>query len=145
MNTPVTPNAPSMPSPTALKKSLDAIRKRETERIHQKLKELAEAEMAGTISEERQLEVANKAMSMNAKRKRASNLKKKGLSITEILSNTEISDVMSLPESAIRNLLKPYEPKPHLTQRIEGLETVRSELSKNDHPAGRGRQRNGGK
>ena len=139
MNTPVTPNTPSIPSPTALKKSLDAINKRETERINQKLKELAEAETAGTISEERQLEVADKAMSMNAKRKRASNLKKKGL------SNTEISEVMRLPESAIRNLLKPYEPKPHLTQRIEGLESVRSELSKKDHPAGRGRQRNGGK
>lgn len=133
MNTPATPN------PMALKKSLDALNHRKTERIKQKLNELEEAEKAGSISEERQLQLADQAMSMRANRKRAADLKKKNL------SNKEISEIMRLPESAIRNLLKPYEPKPHLTQRIEGLETVRSELSKNAHPAGHGRKRSGGK
>ena len=137
-------NTPATPSPMNVKKTIDHLKKIQNDR-DKELDTLIEDLTAKvfrhetTISEERQLEIADKAMSMRAKRKRVSDLKKKGL------SNKEISEIMRLPESTIRNLLKPFEPKPHLTQRIEGLEAVRSELSKNAHPAGHGRKRSGGK
>lgn len=38
---------------------------------------------------------------------------------------------------------KPFVPKPHLTQRIEGLGDLRRQMSKDRHPAGK--KRRGGK
>ena len=130
MNTPVTPN------PMMVKKTDDALkegrasRKDELDELIKVVEQKVEDAHAPKTSPERK---------RYENRKRAQELKKKGM------SNVQIADQMRLPESTVRTLLKPYAPKPHLTQRIEGLESVRSELSKTEHPAGRGRQRNGGK
>lgn len=91
---------------------------------------------------------AEAPQSVREQRKRAQDLKKKGYSITDI------SEIMRKSEGAIRNLLKPYVAKPHLTQKIEGLDEVKKQMderaksvsrSRSDHPAGRKYKRSGGK
>ena len=70
-----------------------------------------------------------------------------------VLNVSDVAEQMHLPESTIRLLLKPYAPKPHLTQKIEGLDRVKAQLdekaeqSRKNHPAGRNYKgkRNGGK
>lgn len=118
MNTPVTPSPMTVRAAIAKKKAAEpATEKSETD-----------APESGPVMVQD---------SQREKRKRVQDLKKKGLSIKEI------ADTMRLPESVITKLEKPFVPKPHLTQRIEGLEQVRKDLAKANHPAGRGR--NGGK
>ena len=136
---------PAAPNPMAIKKMTDHIKKIEAEKakemdklvedLHKKV--FKKDEM--TVSEVRRVETEDHKTSQRENRKRAQELKKKGM------SNVQIAETMRMSESTIRNLLKPYEPKPHLTQRIEGLEKLKNqrENSRRNHPAGRGR--NGGK
>ena len=125
MNTPATPN------PMMVKKTVDALkevrasRKDELDELIKVVEQKVEDAHAPKTSPERK---------RYENRKRAQERKKKGM------SNAKIAETMRIAESTVRTLLKPYEPKPHLTQRIEGLEALKS---KSNHPAGRGKS-NGG-
>ncbi len=130
MENPVTPN------PMMVKKTVDALksvpraetRKDDLDGLIRVVEQKIEDAHAPKTSQERK---------RYENRKRAQELKKKGM------SNVQIAEQMHLPESTIRLLLKPYAPKPHLTQKIEGLDRVKaqmdekSEQSRKNHPAGR--------
>ena len=140
MDTPVTPN------PLMVKKTVDALksvpraetRKDDLDGLIRVVEQKIEDAHAPKTSQERK---------RYENRKRAQELKKKGM------SNVQIAEQMHLSESTIRLLLKPYAPKPHLTQKIEGLDRVKAQLdekaeqSRKNHPAGRNYKgkRNGGK
>ena len=140
METPVTPN------PMMVKKTVDALksapraetRKDDLDGLIRVVEQKIEDAHAPKTSQERK---------RYENRKRAQELKKKGM------SNVQIAEQMHLPESTIRLLLKPYAPKPHLTQKIEGLDRIKaqmdekSEQCRKNHPAGRNYKgkRNGGK
>ena len=140
METPVTPN------PMMVKKTVDALksvpraetRKDDLDGLIRVIEQKIEDAHAPKTSQERK---------RYENRKRAQELKKKGM------SNVQIAEQMHLPESTIRLLLKPYAPKTQLTQKIEGLDRVKaqmdekSEQSRKNHPAGRNYKgkRNGGK
>ena len=140
METPVTPN------PMMVKKTVDALksvpraetRKDDLDGLIRVVEQKIEDAHAPKTSQERK---------RYENRKRAQELKKKGM------SNVQIAEQMHLPESTIRLLLKPYAPKPHLTQKIEGLDRVKAQMdekvaqSRKNHPAGRNYKgkRNGGK
>ena len=132
MNTPATPN------PMMVKKTVDALKEVKASReneldamIHVVEQKIEDAHAPKTSPERKRYE----------NRKRAQELKKKGM------SNVQIAETMRMAESTVRTLLKPYAPKPHLTQKIEGLDSVKAELNKKDHPAGHNYKgkRNGGK
>ena len=140
MNTPATPN------PMMVKKTVDALksvpraetRKDDLDGLIKVIEQKIEDAHAPKTSQERK---------RYENRKRAQELKKRGM------SNVQIAEQMHLSESTIRLLLKPYAPKPHLTQKIEGLDRIKaqmdekSEQSRKNHPAGRNYKgkRNGGK
>ena len=140
METPVTPN------PMMVKKTVDALksvpraetRKDDLDGLIRVVEQKIEDAHAPKTSQERK---------RYENRKRAQELKKKGM------SNVQIAEQMHLSESTIRLLLKSYAPKPHLTQKIEGLDRVKAQLdekakqSRKNHPAGRNYKgkRNGGK
>ena len=140
METPVTPN------PMMVKKTVDALksvpraetRKDDLDGLIKVIEQKIEDAHAPKTSQERK---------RYENRKRAQELKKKGM------SNVQIAEQMHLPESTIRLLLKPYAPKPHLTQKIEGLDRVKAQMDekvaqfRKNHPAGRNykEKRNGGK
>lgn len=134
MNTPATPN------PMMVKKTVDALkevrasRKDELDELIKVVEHKLEDAHAPKTSPERK---------RYENRKRAQDLKKKGM------SNVQIAEQMRLSESTVRTLLKPYAPKPHLTQKIEGLDAVKADLEKSrqSHPAGHNYKgkRSGGK
>ena len=135
MNTPATPNPMSIKKFADARKAMDTDLDKMIRNVEQKIED---AHAPKTSQERKRFE----------NRKRAQALKKTGL------SNAEIAELMHLPESTIRMLLKPYEPKPHLTQKIEGLDEVKKQMderaksvlrSRLDHPAGRNYKRSGGK
>ena len=132
MNTPATPNPMSIKKLTDARKAKEADLDTMIRNVEQKIED---AHAPKTSQERKRFE----------NRKRAQSLKKTGLSNTEIA----IAELMHLPENTIRMLLKPYEPKPHLTQRIEGLDAIKKQMddSRSSHPAGRNYkgQRSGGK
>ncbi len=137
-------NTPAKPNPMMVKKAVDALkevrafRKDELDELIKVVEQKLEDAHAPKTSPERK---------RYENRKRAQELKKRGL------SNVQIAEQMRLPESTIRLLLKPYEPKPHLTQKIEGLDQVKAQMdekaaqSRKNHPAGRNYKgkRSGGK
>lgn len=129
MNTPVTPNPASARKAHEERLRVEAAMAESTDRLIQAIEQKYESTAAPKTSPERK---------RAENRKRAQQLKK------QKMSNKEIAETMHLPESTILQLLKPYEPKPHLTQRIEGLDQVKTQINKSQHPAGRGK-RNGGK
>lgn len=133
MNTPATPN------PMMVKKTVDALkevrasRKDELDELIKVVEHKLEHAHAPKTSPERK---------RYENRKCAQDLKKKGM------SNVQIAEQMRLAESTVRTLLKPYAPKPHLTQKIEGLDAVKADLEKSrqNHPSGRnykGKRRGG--
>ena len=130
MNTPVTPN------PMAARKAHEARLAAEAEKANELDRQIEGLSQKLGLTESRQAAKTSQGRKRYENRKRAQELKKKGL------SNVEIAKTMRVAESTVRTLLKPYEPKPHLTQRIEGLEVLKS---KANYPAGRGKNRNGGK
>ena len=130
MDTPVTPN------PMAARKAHEARLAAEAEKANELDRQIEGLGQKLGLTESRLAHKTSQERKRYENRKRAQELKKKGL------SNVEIAKTMRVAESTVRTLLKPYEPKPHLTQRIEGLEVLKS---KADHPAGRGKNRNGGK
>ena len=113
MNTPATPNPMSIKKFADARKAMDTDLDKMIRNVEQKIED---AHAPKTSQERKRFE----------NRKRAQSLKKTGL------SNAEIAELMHLPESTIRMLLKPYEPKPHLTQKIEGLDEVKKQM---DEPA----------
>ena len=140
METPVTP------TPMMVKQTVDALksvpraetRKDDLDGLIKDIEQKIEDAHAPKTSQERK---------RYENRKRAQELKKKGM------SNVQIAEQMHLPESTIRLLLNPYAPKPHLTQKIEGLDRVKAQMDekaeqfRKNHPAGRNYKgkRNGGK
>lgn len=140
MNTPVTPKS--------VKSFIDANKAiiEANQKAVQLIDEGRSKEIDGLVEElNSKIEAAEKEAavpeSLKDLRKRARDLKEKGY------SNKDIAEIMRKPESSVRKFLQPYEPKPHLTQKIEGLEKIRREMNKQAHPAGRNfqRKRNGGK
>lgn len=153
MTTPATPNPMSIKKFLGLRPQIATV----DERVSDSTRKAEETDLDKLVRNvEQKIEDAHAPKTSQERkrfenRKRAQSLKKTGL------SNTEIAELMHLPESTIRILLKPYEPKPHLTQRIEGLDALKKELhdtlkkqlddSRSSHPSGRSYKgkRSGGK
>ena len=130
MDTPVTPN------PMAARKAHEARLAAEAKRSNEIDKLIEDINHKYSLIEDRTAAKTSQERKRYENRKRAQALKKQGM------SNAKIAETMRVAESTVRTLLKPYEPKPHLTQRIEGLEVLKSNAN---HPEGRGKTRNGGK
>lgn len=108
---------PATPNPLHVQAAIKARKDKENEAARQ-----SEASIAKIRT--RVEEAKKRDLNRYETRKKAQALKKSGKSVQQI------AEELDIPESSVRTILKPYEPKPHLTQRIEGLEEAKAQLEK---------------